>query len=106
MQGGGCARALVALLRAFVRPGSLLNSNVNGFLRSSCSKAGSSLSVIGLHLILFFLALTQTPFARASSTIFGGGPFYTGGTSAMNVLRASGYSTVMLWCIHVDSSTG
>ena len=24
----------------------------------------------------------------------------------MNVLRASGYSTVMLWCIHVDSSTG
>jgi Concanavalin A-like lectin/glucanases superfamily len=44
--------------------------------------------------------------ARATSTIFGGGPFYSGGTPVMNVLRASGYTTVMLWCIHVDSSTG
>jgi hypothetical protein len=42
----------------------------------------------------------------ASSTIFGGGPFYSGGQSVMNTLRASGYTTVMLWCIHVDEATG
>ena len=44
--------------------------------------------------------------ANASSMIFGGGPFYTGGTATMNTLRASGYTTVMLWCIHVDAITG
>src|ERR1035438_8174652 len=44
--------------------------------------------------------------ASASSTIFGGGPFYTGGTATMNALRASGYTTVMLWTIHVNSTSG
>ncbi|HEU5071817.1 MAG TPA: LamG-like jellyroll fold domain-containing protein [Verrucomicrobiae bacterium] len=44
--------------------------------------------------------------AGASSTIFGGGPFYSGGTATMNALRASGYTTVMLWCIHVDATSG
>lgn len=44
--------------------------------------------------------------AKASSTIFGGGPFYSGGAAAMNALRSSGYSTVMLWCIHVDANNG
>ena len=42
----------------------------------------------------------------ASSAIFGGGPFYTGGTAVMNALRASGYSTVMLWTLHVDETSG
>ena len=46
------------------------------------------------------------PSVIAPSTIFGGGPFYSGGTAAMNVLRASGYTTVMLWCIHVDATSG
>ena len=44
--------------------------------------------------------------ARGSSMVFGGGPFYSGGQAVMNVLRASGYTTVMLWCIHVDATTG
>jgi hypothetical protein len=44
--------------------------------------------------------------ASASSTIFGGGPFYTGGTATMNALRASGYITVMLRTIHVNSTSG
>src|ERR1039458_5035508 len=52
------------------------------------------------------LGLAQPPSSSASSTIFGGGPFYTGGTATMNTLRASGFTTVMLWCIHVDSTTG
>jgi hypothetical protein len=57
--------------------------------------------LVGLWLWLLLL-----PSAVASSTIFGGGPFYTGGTATMNALRASGYTTVMLWCIHVDATTG
>jgi len=42
----------------------------------------------------------------AASAVFGGGPFYSGGTAVMNTLRASGFTTVMLWSIHVDSATG
>lgn len=36
------------------------------------------------------------------SVIYGGGPFYSGGTAAMDEMRASGYTTVMLWTIHVN----
>ena len=50
--------------------------------------------------------LTSPSLALASSTIFGGGPFYTGGTTTMNALRASGYTTVMLWTIHVNATSG
>jgi Concanavalin A-like lectin/glucanases superfamily/Viral BACON domain len=57
-------------------------------------------------LWLIILLAVNPPTVNASSTIFGGGPFYSGGTSAMNTLRASGYTTVMLWCIHVDANTG
>jgi hypothetical protein len=59
-----------------------------------------------LAFILLGWLLVQPPAARGSSTIFGGGPFYTGGTATMNALRASGYTTVMLWCIHVDENNG
>ena len=52
------------------------------------------------------LFLTCTRLALGSSAIFGGGPFYSGGTSVMNDLRASGFTTVILWCIHVDATTG
>jgi hypothetical protein len=54
----------------------------------------------------FMLMTGFAPSARGGSTIFGGGPFYSGGTATMNALRASGYTTVMLWCIHVDAVTG
>jgi len=63
---------------------------------------GSCLPVtVGLWL-MFVLS----PSVMASSTIFGGGPSYSGGTATMNALRSSGYTTVMLWCIHVDAATG
>jgi hypothetical protein len=52
------------------------------------------------------LCLFLAPPADANSVIFGGGPFYSGGTATMNTLRASGYTTVMLWTIHVDGTTG
>jgi hypothetical protein len=62
---------------------------------------------LGLLAFLWLALLLAGPQpVRASSTIFGGGPFYSGGTAAMNTLRASGYTTVMLWCIHVDAASG
>jgi hypothetical protein len=42
--------------------------------------------------------------AQARSAVFGGGPFYSGGTAVMNDLRASGFTTIMLWSIHVNSN--
>ena len=60
-----------------------------------------------LALILWCILLVACPLPTgASSTLFGGGPFYSGGYATMNTLRASGYTTVMLWCIHVDATTG
>jgi hypothetical protein len=38
------------------------------------------------------------------SAIFGGGPFYAGGQAVMDDLRASGFTTVMLWSIHVQTN--
>ncbi|HEV2371611.1 MAG TPA: hypothetical protein VGS19_05510 [Streptosporangiaceae bacterium] len=38
------------------------------------------------------------------AVIYGGGPFYNGGTAVMNSLRNSGFTTVVLWTIHVHSN--
>ena len=60
-----------------------------------------------LALILWCILLVACPLPTgATSTLFGGGPFYSGGYATMNTLRTSGYTTVMLWCIHVDATTG
>ena len=42
----------------------------------------------------------------STSAFFGGVPFYSGGAAVMNDLRASGFTTVILWTIHVDASSG
>ncbi|CDN44144.1 discoidin domain-containing protein [Paenibacillus sp. P22] len=42
--------------------------------------------------------------AGGESVIYGGGPFYSGGTATMNDLKASGFTTVMLWTIHVNAN--
>jgi len=52
------------------------------------------------------LWITLSPAALASSAIFGGGPFYSGGTATMNALRSSGYTTVNLWTLHVYADAG
>lgn len=44
--------------------------------------------------------------AAGRSAVYGGGPFYSGGQSVMNTLRASGFTTVVLWAIHVHADTG
>ena len=61
------------------------------------------------RLALVASLILIAPFAHtvdAASAVFGGGPFYSGGTAVMNTLRASGFTTVILWSIHVDSTTG
>ena len=47
------------------------------------------------------LAICHGQSVDARSAIYGGGPFYSGGTAVIDDLRASGFSTVMLWSIHV-----
>jgi hypothetical protein len=48
----------------------------------------------------------KTLAAGGRSAVYGGGPFYSGGQSVMNTLRASGFTTVVLWAIHVHADTG
>ncbi len=45
-----------------------------------------------------------TPDAQARSAVYGGGPFYSGGTAVMDDLRASGFTTVMLWSFHIEDN--
>ena len=59
------------------------------------------LSCMMLFGVLPWSASAQT---TPESVIYGGGPFYDGGIPAMNILRQSGFTTVMLWTIHVNSN--
>jgi hypothetical protein len=52
-------------------------------------------------------AAPAQPLAAAGrSAIYGGGPFYSGGQAVMDTLRSSGFTTVVLWAIHVRADTG
>jgi hypothetical protein len=44
--------------------------------------------------------------AAGRSAVYGGGPFYSGGQAVMNDLRSSGFTTVILWAIHLRADTG
>src|SRR5688572_21053014 len=57
-----------------------------------------------IFLVVALVAALGAPSADARSAVFGGGPFYSGGTATMNTLRSSGYTTVVLWTIHVHSN--
>jgi len=37
------------------------------------------------------------------SILYGGGPFYSGAVSNLNNIRNSGFTTLILWTIHVHS---
>ncbi|GAB2808918.1 lysyl endopeptidase [Lentzea nigeriaca] len=59
-----------------------------------------------LAAVLALCGLTALDPAPASaqsprSAVYGGGPFYADGQAVMNTLRASGFTTVILWSIHV-----
>ena len=51
-------------------------------------------------------APAQSLAAAGRSAIYGGGPFYSGGQAVMDTLRSSGFTTVVLWAIHVRADTG
>jgi hypothetical protein len=62
-----------------------------------------------LAMLAFVTAVVGTSPAAAApaagrSAIFGGGPFYQDGQAVMNTLRSSGFTTVILWSIHVHSN--
>ena len=67
--------------------------------------AMASLVVIGAPAAAS--AAPAKPQATAGrSAIYGGGPFYSGGQAVMDDLRASGFTTVVLWSIHIHADTG
>jgi hypothetical protein len=39
-----------------------------------------------------------------TTAIYGGGPFYSGGTSVINDIKGSGFTTVVAWALHVNPS--
>jgi hypothetical protein len=63
----------------------------------------ASMAAIAAVVIPTTPAQAATP---GRSAVYGGGPFYSGGQSVMNTLRASGFTTVVLWAIHVHADTG
>jgi len=65
---------------------------VPGFVRSLLS-----------GFIVLALALVA-PAARADSAVYGGGPFYSGGSAVMDDLRASGFTTIILWSFHIEDN--
>jgi hypothetical protein len=42
--------------------------------------------------------------ASARSAVYGGGPFLSGGQAVIDTVKASGFTTVVLWTIHVHSN--
>ncbi|QWP78817.1 discoidin domain-containing protein [Lysobacter sp. K5869] len=50
------------------------------------------------------LACAAPAAVGAESAIFGGGPFYSGGQTVINDLKASGFTTVFLWSIHIEDN--
>ena len=61
----------------------------------------NSLAMVGLASALLITAGSSQSAGATSAAIFGGGPVYSGGLPVMNTLRSSGFSTVVLWTIHV-----
>ncbi|MFY2564263.1 PKD domain-containing protein [Corallococcus terminator] len=71
------------------------------------SKSNPSAPTLFSRLLPALTALalaTSAPTANAASAVYGGGPFYSGGTAVMDDLRASGFTTVMLWSFHIEDN--
>lgn len=49
-------------------------------------------------------AAAAQPAVAGRSAIYGGGPFYEDGQAVMDDVRSSGFTTVMLWSIHVQTN--
>ncbi|ABF87559.1 S1D (lysyl endopeptidase) subfamily C-terminal domain protein [Myxococcus xanthus DK 1622] len=79
--------------------------NAKEHFMSKSNQSAPTLSRRSLLPTLAALALAvAAPDASAYSAIYGGGPFYSGGTAVMNDLRGSGFTTVILWSFHIEEN--
>ncbi len=60
--------------------------------------------IITCLLLVSMIGPTASAADESVSAIFGGGPFYQGGQSVMNDLKASGFNTVIIWSVHVNAN--
>ena len=65
-----------------------------------------SLARFALAGALFLTLASPRHLGAAAAAVYGGGPFYSGGTPVMSTLRSSGFTTVVLWTIHVYYPSG
>ncbi|HEX8868234.1 MAG TPA: lysyl endopeptidase [Lentzea sp.] len=63
-----------------------------------------ALLAVVLALLTALGAAPATAQQASRSAIYGGGPFYADGQAVMNTLRASGFTTVILWSFHVHAN--
>ncbi|NTX04447.1 discoidin domain-containing protein [Myxococcus sp. CA051A] len=71
------------------------------------SKPSQSAPPLSRRLLPALAALAlavAAPDASAASAVYGGGPFYSGGTAVMDDLRASGFTTIILWSFHIEDN--
>ncbi len=64
-------------------------------------KKSSCTQIIPVYLIVLLFTLTSVQ--AKESIIYGGGPFYSNAAEHLDTIRNSGFTTVMLWTIHVHS---
>ncbi len=56
------------------------------------------------QLLLFLLLVVSSPLLSQESAIYAGGPIYNNRNSSINELRNSGFTTVIVWTIHIESN--
>ncbi len=56
------------------------------------------------HLLLLLLVTVSTRGIGQESAIYAGGPIYNNRNSSINELRNSGFTTVIVWTIHIESN--
>ncbi|MBN2842235.1 MAG: hypothetical protein JXM68_04045, partial [Sedimentisphaerales bacterium] len=55
-------------------------------------------------LIIIFSLIFSTSAIAKESVVFGGGPLYAGAAANRDIIRNSGFTTVILWTIHIQSN--
>ncbi|HKN54124.1 MAG TPA: carbohydrate-binding protein [Amycolatopsis sp.] len=76
------------------------------WLRASLAACVAAAGVVGIGVAHRpdAAAAQAAPAAAGRSAVYGGGPFYDGGQAVMDDLRSSGFTTVILWSIHVHEN--
>ncbi len=56
------------------------------------------------YVLLLLLMVVSTQLMGQESAIYAGGPIYNNRNSSINELRNSGYTTVIVWTIHIEAN--